>query len=178
MAKGKKHARVAYVWATTRISLGMIFLWAFFDKLFGLGFATCRGDGGAINYGCDSAWVQGGSPTEGFLNYGTKGPFQDTFQGLAGNGFIDVLFMVGLLGIGFALIFGIFMKLGVYSGVLLMMMMWASSAIWPEHHPFLDDHVIYSMVMLGLLMVNDDQVWGLGKMWKKQGLVKNYPILE
>ena len=29
-----------YILGLLRISIGLIFLWAFFDKLFGLGFAT------------------------------------------------------------------------------------------------------------------------------------------
>ena len=34
--------KALYALALARISLGLIFLWAFFDKLWGLGFATCR----------------------------------------------------------------------------------------------------------------------------------------
>ena len=40
-----------------RFAMGFIFLWAFFDKVFGLGFATTA----------DKAWIRGGSPTTGFL---------------------------------------------------------------------------------------------------------------
>ena len=36
---------------------GFIFLWAFLDKSFGLGYATPS----------DNAWIHGGSPTTGFL---------------------------------------------------------------------------------------------------------------
>jgi len=41
-----------YVLAVLRILLGWIMLWPFFDKMFGLGFATPAGQG----------FVQGGSP--------------------------------------------------------------------------------------------------------------------
>jgi len=177
MARRKKYSSQAYVWAVTRISLGLVFLWAFFDKLFGLGFATCSADG-VITVGCDSAWLSGGSPTEGFLKFGTKGPFAETFQSMAGNPVWDWLFMLGLLGIGFALVFGIGVKLGAYAGATLMMLMWAASAIWPEHHPFIDEHVIYALTLIGLSMVNDKQALGFGRWWKKQEIVMKYPILE
>ncbi len=68
-----------------RIGLGWIFLWGFIDKLFGLGFATKAED----------AWLLGGSPTFGFLNFGTKGPFMELYKSLAGNAVVDWLFMLG-----------------------------------------------------------------------------------
>jgi thiosulfate dehydrogenase [quinone] large subunit len=80
--------------ALTRISLGLIFLWAFFDKLLGLGFATAS----------DSSWILGTSPTTGFLQFATKGPFATVFQSMAGNMVVDYLFMAGLLFIGICLI--------------------------------------------------------------------------
>jgi hypothetical protein len=69
--------------ALLRISLGFIFLWAFADKTFGLGFATTSAN----------AWINGGSPTYGFLTFATKGPFADFFKSLAGNNFVDIVFM-------------------------------------------------------------------------------------
>lgn len=168
-----KAKTVDKVWGLARISLGLTFLWAFFDKLIGLGFTTCRNvETDVIETMCSKAWLEGGSPTTGFLKFGTQGPFADFFQGLAGNAFIDWLFMLGLLGIGVALTFGIAMKLGVWSGVALMVLMWAA-ALWPAHHPFLDEHIIYAIVMVGLLLVNDKQALGMGKWWKKQDLVKS-----
>lgn len=171
MAK-KKAKMVDNVWALARISLGFTFLWAFFDKLIGLGYATCRNaETNAIETMCSKAWLEGGSPTEGFLKFGTQGPFADFFQSLAGNAFIDWLFMLGLLGIGVALTFGIGMKIGVVSGVIMLMLMWLA-ALWPTNNPFLDDHVIYSVVLVGLLLVNDKQAMGLGSWWKKQDVVQ------
>ena len=65
-------------WGLLRIAMGWIFLWAFLDKCFGLGFATGRDpETGAIDFGSADAWINGGSPTEGFLSFGlhTKEPF-------------------------------------------------------------------------------------------------------
>ena len=61
------------------------------------------------------AWITGGSPTKGFLS-GSEGPFAGFYHALAGNGFVDVLFMVGLLGIGLALILGIGLRVAAVAG--------------------------------------------------------------
>lgn len=45
-------------------------LWAFLDKTFGLGYATPAAN----------AWVDGGSPTKGFLGNVQVGPMQSTLQ--------------------------------------------------------------------------------------------------
>ncbi len=182
MASTKKQTKnkdtSVYYWASARIALGATFLWAFLDKLLGLGFATCRDPKTeAVTTMCEKAWASGGSPTSGFLEFATKGPFADTFKLLAGNGFVDALFMVGLLGIGIALILGIGVRIATVSGVILMSLMWLS-ALWPENNPFIDEHVIYSIILLGLLASNKNQAWGLRSKWIQQDIVKKYPILE
>jgi len=119
MAKKTKQnqpVRADYISALARISLGFTFLWAFFDKLIGLGFATCRGEDGVVEALCSKAWLEGGSPTTGFLKFGTSGsPFETVFNNLAGNTFVDWLFMIGLLGLGIALLFGIGMRIAAYT---------------------------------------------------------------
>ncbi len=173
-----KYTRDQLAWASLRISLGLIFLWAFFDKLIGLGFTTCRNaDTGAIETMCESAWLSGGSPTLGFLNFGTSGPFASLYQAIAGNLVVDWLFMLGLLFIGGALVLGIGIKIAGYSGALLMLMMW-SAALLPEHHPFLDDHIIYGIVLIGLTFVKSGHWFGFGERWSKTKIVKQYPLLE
>ena len=170
--------RAGYVWGVTRILLGTVFLWAFVDKVFGLGFTTCRdAKTGVVSVMCNKAWLEGGSPSTGFLKFATTGPFGEFFQGLAGNVFLDWLFMVGLLGIGVALILGIGMRIAAYSGVLLLLLMFAA-ALPPEHHPFVDEHIIYAVVLVGLWRVNKEQKLGLGSWWRKSALVKRLPILE
>ena len=111
--------------AALRIAFGVTFLWAFFDKLLALGFST-----GAVTneagvktgtdfFAKDSAWLNGGSPTEGFLGLvSPNNPFQGMFNSMAGDTWVNVLFMVGLLGIGIALTFGIGMRVGAACGAL------------------------------------------------------------
>src|SRR5262249_60370910 len=85
-----------YVMGGRRIALGWIFLWAFLDKLFGLGHETTS----------KAAWVNGGSPTKGFLSH-ASGPLADFYTSFAGAAWADVLFMVGLAALGVALISGV-----------------------------------------------------------------------
>lgn len=169
--------RADKIWGTTRIGIGLVFLWAFFDKLLSLGFATGRLEDGSIDFLGEAAWINGGSPTYGFLNFGTAGPFAEFFQGFAGAAWADWLFMLGLLGIGLALTFGFAVKLGAYLGALMLMLMFFA-ALPPEHHPFLDDHVIYSIVLLGLAEVNAGDTFGVGRWWSKTPVVERYPILR
>ena len=81
--------------ALLRVGMGFIFLWAFFDKLLGLGYATLP----------ERSWLAGGSPTFGYLKNATHGPLAEFFQSLAGNPLVDILFMLGLLGVGVAVFF-------------------------------------------------------------------------
>ncbi|MEU4654594.1 hypothetical protein AB0G32_11685, partial [Streptomyces sp. NPDC023723] len=86
---GTRTAR-AYVFASARLLMGFVFLWAFLDKTFGFGYATVSGRG----------WVDGGSPAEGFLGRVAVGPMESTFRAWAGDAWADWLFMLGLLGVG------------------------------------------------------------------------------
>lgn len=179
MAKNKSTSEPAgKVWGLARIAMGFVFLWAFFDKLLGLGFSTCReASSGAVNVLCERAWLTGGSPTNGFLKFGTSGPLADFYQELAGNPLVDWLFMLGLLGIGLALILGICMRLAVVSGVLLLLMMYAA-ALPPANNPLVDDHIIYALLLIGLLKVNVAQRFGLGRWWSLRASVKRWPVIR
>jgi len=160
-----------YALAVARISIGLILLWAFFDKLVGLGFTTCRDmKTNVVSTMCDSAWLNGGSPTTGFLKNATKGPFEGIFQALANNTLVDWLFMLGLLGIGMALTFGIAMKAGSYSGVALLLLMWLA-VLPPEHHPVIDEHIVYAAVLVALANMKDHK-WSLQAQYKKSFLSK------
>ena len=175
MVKKAKKNWVNYIWALSRISLGFVFLWAFVDKLFGLGYSTCK-VGGVTTVGCHSAWVAGGSPAGGFLSH-VSGPFANFYNSLTGIPLIDWLFMLGLLGIGVGLILGIAMKLSAITGSVLLLMMWTAS-LWPTSNPFLDQHIIYILLIIGLAGVNKDQVLGLRKVWVKLPIVKKFSWLE
>jgi thiosulfate dehydrogenase (quinone) large subunit len=169
--ESRRERAFRYVFAVTRISLGWVFLWAFLDKTFALGFATgVDPETGAVDRFGDAAWINGGSPTEGFLAFGTSGPFADLYQNIAGAAWADWLFMTGLLGIGLTLMLGIGMRIGTISGALLVTLMW-TAALPPENNPFMDDHIIYALVLVSLMLANAGHTLGLGKYWEKLPLV-------
>jgi thiosulfate dehydrogenase (quinone) large subunit len=167
----RQHA-FRYVAALTRLALGWVFLWAFLDKTFGLGFATgVDAETGAVDRFGPAAWINGGSPTEGFLAFGTEGKwFHDFYAGFAGAVWADWLFMLGLLGIGLTLLLGVGMRLGAASGVVLLVLMW-SAGLPLENNPFIDDHVIYALVLVMLVLANAGHTIGLGKQWESIPLV-------
>lgn len=150
-----------------RICMGLIFFWAFIDKLFGLGFSTKA----------DKSWLDGVSPTAGFLKNAATGPLANFYHSLGNSDLVTWLFMLGLLGIGLALILGVGVKIAGYSGALMMLLMW--SALLPtETHPFLDDHIVYLIVFLFFTRIPVGEYIGLGKWWSETALVKKYSFLQ
>ncbi|MEK6898580.1 MAG: hypothetical protein AABW79_00605 [Nanoarchaeota archaeon] len=154
-----------YLFSILRILIGLIFLWAFFDKLIGLGFATCLNtETQKLEIMCDKAWLNGGSPTFGYLSYATKGPLAGFYQSLASLPIVDWLFMFGLLGVGLTLTFGFLIRFGSLVGALMLFLMW-TAVFPPEHHPFVDDHIINIIILLGLAFINTGKNWSLGNWW-------------
>ncbi|WP_212995025.1 DoxX family membrane protein, partial [Actinoplanes auranticolor] len=139
-----------YTLAGLRLALGWVFLWAFIDKMFGLGLATPA----------KGAWIDGGSPTAGFLGKAVAGPFEGVYHGIAGAAWADWLFMIGLAAIGTALILGIGMRLAAAAGSLLLVLMW-TAVLPPENNPFMDDHLVYAGVLAVLALTAAGDTLGL-----------------
>lgn len=172
----------ARVLAAVRIAFGLTFLWAFFDKLLALGFSTGRSVDPAtgaetVDRFGDAAWINGHSPTEGFLAFGADGPFKDFYNDIAGAVWADWLFMLGLSGIGLALILGIGMRIAAISGALLYVLMW-TVVLPPENNPVLDDHILGALTLIALAALNAGNTWGFGRAWSHTDLVKNTPVLR
>ncbi|MGM0366464.1 MAG: hypothetical protein ACQEP5_08000 [Actinomycetota bacterium] len=152
-----------------RWALGLSYLWPFLDKLFGLGYTTEP----------ENAWIAGGSPTAGFLKFGSTGPFAPIYQKIGGLGIIDWLFMMCLLFLGLALILGVLLKIAAISGSLLMFLMW--TAVLPKEHNFflIDEHIIYLLVLIliGFSFTRQEQWASLGNWWSNTKLVKKVPFL-
>lgn len=165
-------------WGALRMALGGVFFWAFLDKLFGLGFATGRLEDGSIQFFGPDAWINGGSPTAGYLEFGTKGPFAGFFQGLAGAAWVDWAFMLSLAAIGFGLIFGIGTRLAAIGGIIWLALMYISGYIWPENNPFIDQHVVYAIALAGIAYVGAGRYLGFGRWWESTALVKRFPVLK
>ncbi|MGV9911080.1 hypothetical protein [Streptomyces tendae] len=168
----------ACVFASARVLMGFVFLWAFLDKTFGFGYATASGKG----------WVDGGSPTEGFLGHVAVGPMESTFHSWAGAAWADWLFMLGLLGIGLALAAGVALHLAAFAGTVMMALMWVAE--WPpaKHlsdgsasmstNPFADYHVVYAVVLIALAVVSAGEALGLGRWWARLPIVRDHAWLR
>jgi thiosulfate dehydrogenase [quinone] large subunit len=164
--------------AVLRVSMGLVFLWAFGDKTFGLHYSTPS----------SKAWIHGGSPTKGFLTSVDVGPLQSWFHSIAGTWWADWLFMLGLLGVGLTLILGVLMYAGTAAGVLLLGFMWLAEFPLAQHtsagvasgstNPFADYHYIYAVVLVVLALTGAAQTWGLGRMWAAQPVIRRHPWLR
>lgn len=166
------------VLAALRIATGFVFLWAFLDKLVGLGYSTS----GA------KSWVSGGSPTTGFLGHADLGPFQSFFRSLSGSTVVDVLFMACMLGVGVAVIAGVALRLSAIAGGVMMLMMWAAE--WPlarftsdgtaagSSNPLVDYHIIYALALTVVAATAAGATWGLGKRWAALPAVAKFSWLR
>lgn len=162
-----RSATIRYVWALTRLSLASVFLWAFADKLFGLGHDTAS----------KQAWIHGGHPTMGFLKFSATGPLKGFYHQIAGAGWADWMFMLGLAGIGTALLLGVALRPAAAAGTVLLVMMW-SAVLPPDNHVFMDEHIIYALVIIGLALVGAGETLGLGRWWSRTRLAQRFPILK
>ncbi|MEU7903488.1 hypothetical protein [Actinoplanes sp. NPDC049118] len=158
---GSAATAARYLLAGIRLALGWIFLWAFLDKLFGLGHSTVAA----------KSWLNGGSPTAGFLGKSATGPFTGFYHSIAGSVVADALFMAALLGIGVALLLGIGMRIAAGAGALLTVLMW-TAVLPPSSNPFMDDHLIYAAVLVVLALLGAGNTLGLGRWWAGTPLVR------
>ncbi len=158
--------------AVLRIATGFVFLWAFLDKTFGLGYSTPSA----------KAWIHGGNPTKGFLSSVDVGPFQSMFHTMAGTWYANGLFMLAMLAVGVALIAGIGMRIAAGAGVLVLAMMWfaefplarhtAAGAPSTSSNPITDYHFVYAAGLIALALTYAGHTWGLGRRWAQLPLVQ------
>ena len=45
-------------------------------------------------------------------------------------------------------------------------------------NPFLDDHLIYAVVLIGVSVAGTGRYLGFGRLWEKIPLVKRFPVLK
>ncbi|MFB2580475.1 DoxX family protein [Herbiconiux sp. P15] len=159
------------VLAVLRLATGFIFLWAFLDKTFGLGFSTPA----------ERAWVAGGTPSQGFLlSDGVVGPLKGFFAAIASPA-SDILFQLGMLGIGIAVMAGIGLRVSAVVGSAIMVLMylaeWPFAANAASTNPLVDYHIIYALVLIVLAVLSAGDTWGAGATWKRLPLVQRLPWL-
>jgi thiosulfate dehydrogenase (quinone) large subunit len=102
-----------------RLALGVLFLWSGVAK------------------------ALGGFTAASYLTTAT-GPVASVFQTLAGNPVVDFLVVFGEIGIGLALLSGLFLTFACYSGMLMMALFYFSK--FPPAHGLVNDQVIYFLL--------------------------------
>ena len=161
----------AFLQGILRIAVGWVFLWAFLDKLLGLGFATAP----------ENAWINGGSPITGFLMFGTnpESPLASFFaETLVGFGDIMNYVLMGMfLFVGIALVLGIFVRFASLAGITFMLSVWLSQ-IPLANNPIVDDHIIYAIILVFFIFSNSGSYLGLGQKWNSLRIVERYPVLK
>ncbi|OIJ94538.1 DoxX family membrane protein [Streptomyces colonosanans] len=172
------HTAGVHALAALRIVTGFIFLWAFLDKTFGLGYSTASGKG----------WIDGGSPTRGFLSSLAVGPMASTFHSWAGAWWADWLFMLGLLGVGVAVMAGVALRPAAAAGTAMLALMWI--AAWPparhqtdgsptmSTNPIVNYHVIYAAALIAMAAAGAGATWGLGRLWARLPFVRDHVWLR
>jgi thiosulfate dehydrogenase [quinone] large subunit len=154
--------------AVLRIATGFIFLWAFLDKTFGLGYSTV----GA------RAWINGGTPSQGFLKSpAVVGPFKPFFAAIA-SPTTDVLFMVGMLAIGVAVILGVGLRISAVAGTIILVFMylaeWTFGPNAASTNPVVDYHIIFALSLIVVAVLSAGDAWGFGRSWKRLNIVQNH----
>lgn len=154
--------------AVLRLATGFIFLWAFVDKTFGLGYSTPAA----------RAWINGGAPSQGFLNSpAVVGPLKPLFAAIASPA-SDVLFMIGMLAIGAAVMLGIGLRISAVAGTFILVLMYLAE--WPfganaaSTNPLVDYHIIFALSLIVVAALSAGDTWGVGAAWKRLPLVQRY----
>ena len=158
------------VLAALRIVIGFNFLWSFLDKAFGLGYSTAS----------ESAWFAGGSPTTGYLMGSSDGWFGPLWSAMAGNAFIDVVFMLALLGLGVAAIFGAGLRIAAVAGMLLGFFFYLSQLPIEAGatNPVTTAHWYYFLLFLLFPLLDAGRTWGVANIWQSFGFVERNPWLR
>jgi len=157
--------------AVLRLATGFIFLWAFLDKTFGLGYSTPA----------ERSWINGGAPSQGFLlGDGVAGPLKPFFTSIASPA-SDWLFMAGMLGVGLAVTLGIGLRISAVAGTVILAAMylaeWPPGADTGSTNPVVNYHVIYALSLIVAAVLAAGDTIGFGALWKKTGLVRRMPWL-
>jgi thiosulfate dehydrogenase [quinone] large subunit len=167
---GSRAARRAL--AILRLGTGFIFLWAFLDKTFGLGFSTP----------IERAWINGGTPSQGFLKSDSVvGPLKEFFASIA-SPLTDWLFMAGMLGIGLAVILGIGLRISAVAGTVIMVLMYLAE--WPfavntgSTNPLVDYHIVYALALIAVAATLAGDTWGFGRQWRALPVVRDQAWLR
>jgi thiosulfate dehydrogenase (quinone) large subunit len=159
------------VLAALRIVIGFNFLWSFLDSLFGLNYTTTS----------ENAWLAGGSPTQGYLMGASDGWLGPVWEAMAGNVLVDAVFMLALLGLGVAAIFGAGLRIAAVAGMLLSIGFYLSQLpleAGQATNPVTTAHWYYFLLFLLFPLLDAGRTWGVAGIWERFGVVQKNPWLR
>jgi thiosulfate dehydrogenase [quinone] large subunit len=108
----------------------------------------------------------------------TKWFFDDLYSNLAGQAWVDWVYMLSTATIGILLILGIATRLAAIGGIIWMVLFYTASSIWPENNPVVDDHVIEAVALAGIAYVSAGRYLGLGRWWERTLIARRVPLLR
>ncbi len=155
--------------AVLRLATGFIFLWAFLDRAIGLGFSTTSA----------AAWIQGGTPSQGFLNSpALTGPFKSFFALIASpaSDVLAVLAVLAMFAVGAAGMLGVGLRVGAVAGSVVLLFM--HLAEWPftvnaaSTNPLVGYHIVYALALIVIAFVSAGDTRGFGRVWKSLPLIR------
>jgi thiosulfate dehydrogenase [quinone] large subunit len=90
--------------------------------------------------------------------------------------------MLGMLGIGLAVMLGIGLRVSAIAGSILMVLMYLAE--WPfaagtgSTNPAVDYHIIYALALIVIAATGSGETWGLGAWWKQLPVVRSLTWLR
>lgn len=125
--------------------------------------------------------LEGNWTAAGYLGgVGEANPFYGFFQAMAGSDWmwlIDLLNMWGLTLVGVALLLGAFVRFSAFWGAVMMWFYWASS-LPLANSIFIDDHIIYIVLLFALGAFGAGRYYGLDRYIEDMAVVKNNEWLK
>ena len=73
---------------------------------------------------------------------------------------------------------GIFMKLGGFFGKIMLLLMYLAVGVSPTTNPFIDEHIVYILIIMILVLTDSGQYLGLGSWWARTSFVQKYPFFK
>jgi thiosulfate dehydrogenase (quinone) large subunit len=166
--------------AMMRITLGLVYLWAFIAQGFGVIYtnkAAAPADAAApakldyswhFSYDASKGWISSGfshSPTEAFVSKNLDGPLAFIPQKLP-TGLVDFLWIFALAGLGIGLTLGIASNIAGWGGFALNVIIWFST-FPPSTNPIIDaEHATFALAFLLLMWLQASNYWGIGRWWR------------
>ena len=145
--------------AVFRIAVGIIFLWAGLDKLLAAEPFSAAGFLGHATAGTLGWPFVTGTPAEGTI----YNPTHDLWVSLSQNGtlmpIVDFLVVGGEIGIGIALILGLFTRFAGAMGTLMMLLFFF--AAWDFAYGIVNQHLTYALACATLTGLGAGRYYGL-----------------